>query len=224
MDNIGAKNQVTAMKTSEFGKRLIRSGRTRMGWWALAAMAWGWSAVGSSFSWSGEYAPDNWEGVLNDPSAYYVFVPQPGEATLLHIAGAAVDGSSATTVALKNGVSVADDNFRFDYTVSYGQADPGLVVATFQIRDNNGVIKREEILTSYGPSGSMGPFVLSAGDRVCFILDSTLSGGKFSPATIDIKPVPEPAEVGMAVCAVLALYGWYRRRGAFSRPTSFSKR
>lgn len=212
MKNIGAKHQETTMKTSDLKKQLTGSARTWMGWWALAAMACAWSAIGSSYSWSGEYAPDSWEGLGNDPSAYYVFLPQAGEATLLHIAGAVVQGPSVTTVRLKNGVSVPDDNFRFDYSVSYGQAEPTSMVATFQIRDSADQIKENVVLTSFGLSGSMGPFVLAAGDRVYFILDSTLSGGKFSPAYLQITPVPEPAELGIAVCAALALYGWCRRQ------------
>lgn len=206
MKNIGAKHQETTMKTSDLKKQLTGSARTWMGLWALAAMACGWSAIGSSYSWSGEYAPDNWEGMGNDPSAHYVFLPQAGEATLLHIAGAVVQGSSVTTVQLKNGVSVPDDNFRFDYSVSYGQAIG--VSASFMVKDSGGNTKYEVVLTG---SGSMGPFSLAAGDRVYFILDSTLSGGKFSPAYLQITPVPEPAELGIAVCAALALYGWCRR-------------
>lgn len=210
MRNVQAKHQETTMKTSDSWKRLRGSAGAWLGWWVVVGLVWGWTGWGSSYTWSGPYAPDEWEGVGNDPSAYYVFTPQPGEANLLHIAGAAVSGPSVTTVRFREGLTVPDDNFRFDYSVSYGQASPGTVAATFEIRDSADQVKETVVLTSLGTSGRMGPFVLSAGDRVYFILDSELSGGKFSPAYLEIAPVPEPVELGLVAGLGLIGYGLWR--------------
>ncbi|MGC8990851.1 MAG: hypothetical protein ACP5MD_12085 [Verrucomicrobiia bacterium] len=166
---------------------------------------------GGSYTWSGQYAPEHWVfDEANDPAAFYTFAytfaPPQGDPNLLHIAGPSVQGPT-TTMMRSVPLSAPDDNFRFDYSIGYGQATA--VSAYFIVKDSGGNTKYNVFLTA---SGSSGPFSLSAGDRIYFVLDSTLAGMKFSPGYIDITPVPEPHHAGFAVGAGLIGYILWRRR------------